>query len=157
MKTIQLTRGMKSIVDDEDFKKVSQQKWHFHKHPDRDFGYARTDKKGKAIFMHNIIMNNVNSDHINGNGLDNRRKNLRPSTRSQNMMNRRKFPGCSSKYKGVNWNKHASQWVSRITKDSQTYLLGYFRNEKRAASEYDAAAKLLHGDFARLNFPIKQS
>ena len=92
-------------------------------------------------------------DHIDRNGLDNSRANLRPATRSQNCCNRKKKPGCASKYKGVHINKKLGKWRAAIMFEGNRIFLGDFNTEIDAAQAYDAAAKLYHKEFASLNFP----
>ena len=93
-------------------------------------------------------------DHINHNGLDNRKANLRPATRSQNSFNRliiiRK--DLSSKYKGVTWGKYKKMWQARIGIYGKRKHIGFFKDEVQAAMAYDKAAKKYHGEFASLNF-----
>jgi len=103
-------------------------------------------------------------DHIDGNGLNNRRSNLRVATQSQNSANQGKINGnFSSKYKGVCWDKSKQNWMSYIgstygsagksIKTKREYL-GRFKNEEDAARAYDKRARELWGDYAHLNFPI---
>ena len=106
--------------------------------------------------MHRWIMNapdNLVVDHINYNGLDNRKANLRLATRRQNSLHviRTMNPG-SSKYKGVSWHTHKKRWGAKITTHGKTYHLGYFKNEVEAAKTYDLSARKYHGAFAALNF-----
>ncbi len=93
-------------------------------------------------------------DHINHNGLDNRKANIRPATRSQNNFNRLivKREDSSSKYKGVSWRKRKMRWHARIHVNGEYKFLGYFKDEIHAAKAYDEAAKKYHGEFAVLNF-----
>ncbi len=89
-------------------------------------------------------------DHKNSNGLDCRRRNLRPATESQNMGNRRK-QSSSSKFKGVTWNKRLSKWIAQIGQPGSRKHLGCFSEEREAAQRYNQAAKEKWGEFARLN------
>ncbi|HEX6796370.1 MAG TPA: HNH endonuclease [Ktedonobacterales bacterium] len=87
-------------------------------------------------------------DHINGDGLDNRRANLREATQTDNMRNVRPRSGGASKYKGVR-RLGLHTWEARL--DNQT--LGYFDSEEDASFAYDKAALGAYGEFARLNHP----
>ena len=127
--------------------------------------YAGRRVGNKHEHMHRVILERIlgrllyrheDVDHINNNGLDNRRLNLRVATRSENMQNKRKS-GCmngkntTSAYKGVNWHKSSSKWISRIRLNGVRKFLGYFKNEKEAAMAYNQAAKEFFGEFAQLN------
>jgi len=96
-------------------------------------------------------------DHINRNGLDNRRCNLRIGTIAQNAMNKRGQRNASSRFKGVTWSHHVSKWVASINEGGKRRHLGCFVSEIEAALAYDAAARILHGDWACLNFPDHDS
>ena len=91
------------------------------------------------------------TDHRNGNGLDNRRANLRICTLSENRMSSRKREGCSSQYKGIAWDKYRQKWQAYINVDGKRQHLGRFEDEREAARAYDQAAKKRFGNFARLN------
>ena len=99
---------------------------------------------------------NEEVDHINNNGLDNRRCNLRLATRQQQNMNRKKLKGCSSRYKGVYWAKNRKKWCVRIEFNAKVMFLGYFESEIKAGKAYDEAAIKYFGEFARLNFDEKE-
>ena len=91
-------------------------------------------------------------DHINRNGLDNRRANLRFATVAENGWNSRRGVNVgSSKYKGVAWDKRAKKWRTVLCYKGGRKYLGYFEDEKTAAKMYDKAAKKYHGEFAVLN------
>ena len=93
-------------------------------------------------------------DHINQNGLDNRKANLRPATCAQNIRNRKKFFNKSrSRYKGLLWDRHYKKWRVRIHLNRTQIQIGVFDDEIEAAKAYDRAAKKYHGEFASLNFP----
>jgi len=108
--------------------------------------------------MHNLVINipdGMFCDHINRNGLDNRKANLRPATHTQNVWNRRKFkPYSRSKYKGVDDMK---RWRARIRVNGKRIYLGSFKTELDAAHAYDKAARKYHREFASLNFPVSPS
>ena len=92
-------------------------------------------------------------DHINGNGLDNRKDNLRLATPEENKHNSRKRGGRGqSKYKGVTLDKKKNQWRVRIGYKGKRIFLGCFDDEIEAAKAYDGSAKELYGEYARLNF-----
>lgn len=90
-------------------------------------------------------------DHINGNGLDNRRKNLRLVTKSQNMMNRGIQKNNTSGFMGVSFHKATGRWRAYIKKDKKQFYLGLFDNKKDAAIAYNEATKFYHGEYAYLN------
>ena len=147
-KEIQLTRGKVAIVDDEDFEWLSRISWHVK--PDLHTSYAAWEQNGKSILMHHLLATKP-VDHINGNGLDNQRCNLRSATRQQNQMNRGKHQKATSKFKGVFWSKRAKKWHASIRLNKKGIHLGYFISEVEAAKAYNRAAKELFGEFARPN------
>ena len=108
------------------------------------------------VGMHRVIMNAPKGmlvDHIDGNGLNNRRSNLRLCTNKENARNARPSKGGSSRYKGVCWHKAKKKYDARIEVDGKRYCLGYFADEIEAAVTYDIKAMQLFGDFAYFNFP----
>ena len=155
MKHIPLTQGKFAIVDDEDFDIVNKYNWHIS-HPRKNGYYARAYiGDGKYVYMHRIVMKAKTGqylDHINRNGLDNRKCNLRFATYSQNAQNRFKRVGVTSKYKGVSFYKNCKRWRAEIHLNYKKYQIGYFGNEIEAAKAYDIKAKELFGEFARTNF-----
>lgn len=107
--------------------------------------------------MHRMIMNASKGfvvDHINHNGLDNRKANLRLVTNAQNSYNRPCFKkkGSPSQYKGVYWSKRDNKWQVQISCKGKVKTIGQFKDEIQAAKAYDKAAKKYHGEFAYLNF-----
>ncbi len=153
-KLIPLTQGQFAIVDADDYEELSRYKWHVNK-GGRTY-YARSQKKGKDIKMHRLIMGAPKGlfvDHINHNGLDNRKQNMRLCTRLENIRNQLPRRGGSSQYKGVGWHKKTKKFVARITYKGKRTSLGYYDDEIEAAKAYDKKAKELFGEFAYLNFP----
>ena len=157
-KRIPLTRGKYAIVDDKDYEWLGQWRWYCDQ--DERMGYAvrgaTVNGKRTTLQMHRVILNLKKgeiTDHINGNGLDNRRCNLRKCTPSQNMWNRRKPKNNTSGYIGVDWHKRDKKWQARICRDRKQKHLGCFDDIEEAARAYDRAALELHGEFALLNFP----
>lgn len=161
MKKIPLTQGKYAIVDDEDYDKINSWKWYAHKdHKNGNFYAYRNETyasgKRKSVFMHREIFctsSEMKIDHINGNGLDNRKENLRECNSSQNGANiqigRRNN---KSGYKGVCFKNRPKKWVAQITYRKKVYALGYYDNPIDAAKAYDKAAIRLHGEFAITNF-----
>ena len=92
-------------------------------------------------------------DHIDGDGLNNRRSNLRLCSATENARNRRPVPNCHSRYKGVSWHKRQKKWAVRIGKPKESIYLGSFDDEMEAGVAYDRKAEELFGEFAYLNFP----
>ncbi len=115
---------------------------------------------GSTVYMHRVIVGasrpNDQVDHINHNGLDNRRDNLRLVTVQQNAMNRVSRKGSSSQFKGVSWDSRERKWKAATNYQRRTRSLGYFTSEVEAANAYDAAARELYGEYAYLNFPEVQ-
>lgn len=115
----------------------------------------RQEPHGASILMHHVVLGierEVRIDHRNGNGLDNRKVNLRPCTHSQNLQNQRKRKDNTSGYKGVAWHPGARKWYAYIQVEKKRLHLGLFANPVEAAQAYDAAARLHFGEFARPNF-----
>lgn len=155
MKTIPLSQGKVALVDDEDFERINQFKWCAAKNCNAYYAVRNTYNPKIRIIMHRVILNAKKGDeidHRNGNGLDNRKDNLRFCTPSQNHQNRRLMKGGTSKYKGVDWFKREKKWRSKIVVNKKAIYLGLFDSEIEAACVYDTAASRYFGEFARFNF-----
>lgn len=160
MKQIPLTQGLFALVDNEDFEELNKFKWCAIKVRESNNYYAARGVNMKTttlgIKMHRYILGltdpKIKCDHIDHNGLNNQRYNLRPSTNAENTRNRGSKPNSSSIYKGVTWNKKAKKWIAQININGKNKYLGSFIDEIEAAKVYDVMAKLHHGEFAWLNF-----
>lgn len=174
------TYGRKRVmIDDADISILISRKWHLHKV--RGLFYIVSHKKtgrtwtmGSSItYLHRLIMGidekTVHIDHIDGNGLNNQRSNLRICTQRQNLQNKTKVPASSSsKYKGVFLytpiymyrkksgeivrKKYPPVWSATITINGKQKMLGRFSSQRKAAIAYDLKAKEHFGEFACLNF-----
>lgn len=142
-------KGKFVIVDDDDYKYLSQFKWELS-----SSGYAVY--RPPFVHMHRVVMKMKDSkkfvDHINGNKIDNRKSNLRQATKSQNAAGKKlnlKFK--SSTYRGVSYSKGRSRWEAKIRVMGKTVHLGRFDRQQSAALAYNKAAKKYFGEFAYLN------
>ncbi len=155
---IPLTRGLHAIVDAEDYEGLSKYKWQVQPSANHGTWYAKRCCRGRLILMHREIMKAPKGkfvDHINGNGLDNRRCNLRLCDPRQNSCNRSKQRGARNRFIGVQpCGKHTYQAV--VMHKGKTYRAGTFDDEVEAAKARDRLALELHGQFARLNFPPEE-
>lgn len=144
-------------IDPEDKPLLDRYRWYVRKtHGSNNLQYAYGLVDGKFMPMHRLIMNPSPSqdvDHINGNGLDNRKSNLRCCSRSQNMANSGIRSHNTSGYKGVSWDKFRNKWKASMTYNGKTLFLARTDDPIEAAKIYDRKALELHGEFARVNFP----
>lgn len=145
MAEILLSAGKYATVDDVDFEWLSQWKWTYSGH-----GYVHRGDNGRKIYMHRLIAGWDRVDHIDGNGLNNQRSNLRPTSIAENGRNRGANRNNTSGYKGV-FRNSKSTWSSRIVSDGKNKYLGSFKSKEEAALAYNEAALKYHGEFARLN------
>jgi len=157
MKEIPLTKGAAALIDDEDYELVRRYKWQLLDHGKRQYATTTYSVKNrtKHIYMHRLIMGfpkGKEVDHINFDGLDNRRLNLRSCSKSQNHFNLRKRKS-ASRFKGVVLVPSTGKWHARIKIDGKTKHLGTYSSEEDAALAYDNMALQIAGEFALLNFP----
>jgi hypothetical protein len=151
-KEIKLTQGKTAIVDAEDFDFLNQFKWYYHN------GYARAKIGGKQILMHRLLLQagpNDILDHINGNGLDNRKENLRFANKTFNKANEKLRGDNKTGFKGVYMKKDSpyrhKKWAAKIGFMGHQIHIGYFYNKEEAARAYNEMARKLFGEFALLN------
>jgi hypothetical protein len=161
-KTLPLSRGLVTTVDDDVYEWVSHQKWAAH--PAKNTWYAtRLDyqvRPGKAtrIYLHRLVMGappELQVNHIDGGGLNNQRKNLSLSTGSVNCGS---FAtprlDKTSRFRGVRFYASRGKWSAQIGVNLKSIHLGYFVDEEQAARARDAAALHYFGPTAQLNFPV---
>ena len=163
--SIPLSRSKVALVDDSDAERIARHHWYLVTRGD-DLWYAETTivrchmtPRYVKVMMHRYVLAapaGFHIDHVNRDGLDNRRINLRPATPSQNQMNSRARIH-TSQFKGVYWHKQHSgkgAWAVRIIPPGERpKRIGCFRDEIEAAHAYDRAARQHYGKFARTNFP----
>lgn len=156
-KKIALPRGRFALVDDQDFERLSQYKWYYvGKYAARKGCKALGEKN--TIYMHREVLqtpDGLETDHVNGDGLDNRRENLRACTASENQRNRSVRVDSWSGFKGVQWSPKKNRWSVRITHNRRRLFVGDYDNLLDAARAYDTAAKDLFGDFRRDNLEVR--
>lgn len=155
MEKIKLSQNKEALIDVEDYHRLKKYKWYVSRSP---WGYCaraniKENGKRKTLYMHRHVMNapeNKEIDHINHNGLDNRKTNLRVCSHAENMRNRKKNRNSISKFKGV---KPAGKkdWQAIITINDKEKYLGCFTSEIEAAIAYNQAAIEYFGEFAFLN------
>jgi len=152
---IELTQGKVVTVDAEDFEKLFKFTWQFNGNGGCSYAMVRKIK-GRSMLMHRFLMGLKEGDprhvdHINGNGLDNRKKNLRICTKAENMRNSKLPKDNKSGYKGVHWVKKLNKWRSTIRMNNKIIYIGLFDSSLKGAKAYDEKCLELHGEFAKTN------
>jgi len=160
MKEIRLTTGQVSLVDDEDLERITKYKWgaFFNGYSFYASRVVKIRGKRTSVSMHRMIMGLAYGDrlqyvdHINRNGLDNRKENLRVATPPLSNYNQKKRKDNSSGYRGVSWCKRTGRWRASIQINGHSKSCGYHNNPITAALAYDNMAKKIAGEYANLNF-----
>lgn len=145
-----LTKGHEAKIDAGDVHLVEGWNWHAHVRPHAV--YAKRVANGRSIYLHRVIMDALDDlqvDHINGDGLDNRCGNLRLATRFQNTCNQRRSKANTSGFKGVSWHESRKKWRAQIYLHGRKHYLGLFEKPESAHAAYCAASAELHGEFGR--------
>lgn len=173
MKQIPLTgivgKGMFALVSDEDYERVSARRWWAVKGPRTTYVQSRIGRE-KHVSLHRFILNPPKDkvvDHIDGNGWNCQRENMRICTISENTRHRSSARNSTSKYLGVHYAivkdkriskatgklvvKEYGYWIAQIRINGKSTRLGFFKDEKQAALKFNEAAKIHHGEFAKLN------
>ena len=142
------------LIDDQDRHFLAEYSWYIVK--GRNTLYVRAHRRGAGrakVYLHRLITGakvGVQVDHINGNGLDNKRSNLRLCSQTENLRNSKNRKHSKQPYRGIR--KSGKNWYATITFDGKRQYLGTFKTGAEAASAYVQAALLYHREFAVLNF-----
>lgn len=162
---IPLSKGQVAVVDIEDLPILEKHNWCAAWSERLQAFYARTNIKEddvwRGVLMHRFILglkhgDGIQGDHRDGNTLDNRKKNLRKATKSQNGMNKGTQRNNKSGLKGVTWHARTGMWRADIGANGIAKTLGYFPFKEEAHEAYCAAAKIMHGEFFRTE-PVERS
>ena len=143
---------MYALVSDEDYENVNQRKWYPLKSRGTFYAVTNDHKNNTHIKMHRFLLKSKKHeivDHINGNGLDNQRNNLRNVTSSQNSRNRQKQKNNTSGFKGVSFHKHTSKFQAKIKIGTRQIYLGIYEKAEDAHNAYCSAAVKYFGQYAR--------
>lgn len=162
MKEIPLTQGKVALVDDEDYERLMQHKWCAHRPSGSRVFYAIAHvrigpRRYGKLRMHRLLVDaplGMEVDHRNGNGLDNRKVNLRMASSTENKRNVPPVSVNTTGFKGVS--RRDGKWRARIWNQGRQQELGVFATAEEAAKAYDTKACELFGEFAWLNFPSRR-
>jgi hypothetical protein len=152
---IPLTQGYEAVIDAQDAHLVAGVMWGARVAPRSVYATRSVIVDGKmtTVQMHRLLMQaqpGTQVDHIDGDGLNNRRSNLRIADRAQNQHNKRISSSNTSGFKGVHWDSHKSRWRARICAYGRRFYLGYFSSPEEAYDRYCEASKKIHGKFGRV-------
>lgn len=153
---IPLANGRFALIDDEDAERVLQHRWWLHGKGRTNTVYAAARIVQGTTLLHRFILNvsdpDIHVDHIDLDGLNCCKSNLRIATHQQNQRNRAKYNCNTTGYKGVFRNPSSSKWRAMITVNGKCVHIGYFVDIIDAARAYDEAAIMYFGEYARTNF-----
>ena len=152
---VPLTQGKEAIIDKEDIDKVSQYTWFAVKNGCRYATTAARNAENRVvnIAMHRLIMDNpvgFEIDHVDGDGLNNTKLNLRLATRQQNAFNLKKPKNNTSGFKGVSWCQASNRWKATISVNRVRHHLGFYNTKEQAYQAYCQASERFHGEFGRI-------
>lgn len=159
---ITLSQGYVALIDAADVEMVSQHRWCASVDYRIDgsvravYAITSVPRKSAKLWLHRLFTDapdGLDVDHIDRDGLNNRRSNLRLATRAQNLQNQGLRENNTSGFKGVNWHKLRQKWRAYIQANGKRRHLGLYSTPEDAARAYNLAAIALHGDYARLNAP----
>jgi hypothetical protein len=148
---VTLTKGYVAVIDAVDVPLIDGVNWVVHKNPAGNI-YARRGRHPNYIYMHRVILNcadDMQADHIDCDGLNNRKCNLREATNAQNSSNKRVYKNNTSNFKGVHFYKRTFKWQSYIRVNFLKKHLGYFSTPEEAHAAYCEASAKYHGEFGR--------
>lgn len=156
---IPLTRGYVTVIDEADAAVTGGHRWYAYVVPHRKAVYAGTHINGKSVYLHRLLAPEwAEVDHADGDGLNNRRSNLRDGTGlSKNKPNRGIQRNNTSGFKGVGWNKAQRKWVANIKVNRKQIYLGTYDTPQAAADAYDQAAVLHFGEYAKTNAALSRA
>lgn len=145
----------KTVIDAADYLLVKDHKWHLFLAGGKEnpeVRYVRSRISGKLFYLHQFLLRTRKGiDHRDGNSCNNKRNNLRCCTQGQNTCNQKRRKDNTSGYKGVGFHKATRKWRSRINYKGKEIIVGYYDTPEEAGRAYNAKARELHGEFAKLN------
>lgn len=158
MKKIALSQGKFAKVDDSDYDFLNKHKWTLAKGRLYHSIYAKRNiyigyKKHKTVYMHSVLLNTphgMDTDHIDGDGLNNQRHNLRICSRADNLKNRKSQSNNISGFKGVCWDNDKKKWRAYISCNKKWHHLGFFIDKLEAYKTYCSASLKYHKSFSRI-------